>query len=63
MSDSAEHDKAVAILSPPTVLAAALDLCNRRLWNKKDAEHRWGMERKAALVRRIVREKLQQKAA
>lgn len=56
--EAAEHDKAVAILSPSTVMAAARDLCPRLASNRKDPEQRWVMARKAALLRRIDRENL-----
>jgi len=56
--EAEEHDKNVRGLSPETVIAAAKDLGRRRYHDRKDPEHRWGMARKAALLRRIDREKL-----
>lgn len=56
--EAAEHDKNVALLEPTTVLAAAKDLGRRRYHDRRDPEHRWGMARKAALLRRIARENL-----
>lgn len=48
-----EHDEAIATYSPATLIAAAKDLWSRGVWDKKNHEHRWILDRRAALLRRI----------
>ena len=50
--DAARHDHAIRDYSPGLVLDAAADLRNKRYWNPSDPEHRWGMARLAALLRK-----------
>ncbi len=57
--EAAEHDRNVAGLPPATVIAAARDLCARRVFNHRDPESRWILSRRAALLRRIRDEHLQ----
>lgn len=57
-SEAANHDKWVAGLSPECVVLAAGDLC-KGSYNPSDKHlTRWERHRKAALLRRIDREKL-----
>jgi hypothetical protein len=52
------HDKNVRGLSDETLLRAHADLHNRRVSNRRDAEERWTLERRAALTREALRRKL-----
>lgn len=54
----AQHDAWVATLAQETVLLAARDLCRQPASNRADPAERWKMDRKAALLRRISRERL-----
>lgn len=49
--EAAEHDRAIMGYGEDTLLAAAQDLGHRRAWNRKDNEHRWVMNRVAAILR------------
>lgn len=55
-AEAREHDRAVAILTPETLRAAAADLGRRRCWDYRDPEQRWCLGRLAALARRIDRD-------
>jgi hypothetical protein len=55
--EAAEHDRAVVMLSEETLLAVAADLGIRRPSNRRDPEERWLMGRKAAVLRRLMRER------
>ncbi len=50
--EAAEHDRNVRDYSAQTLEAAFEDLKGRVVFEKKDPEHRWVMNRRAALVRR-----------
>ena len=52
------HDKNVRGLSDETLLRAHADLHKRRVSNRRDAEERWTLERRAALTREALRRKL-----
>jgi hypothetical protein len=52
------HDKNVRGLSDATLLRAHADLHNRRVSNRRDAEERWTLERRAALTREAIRRNL-----
>lgn len=54
--EAAEHDKAIRDYDENTLLAVAGDLGKRRAWDRKDAEQRWVMARKAAVLRKLDRE-------
>jgi len=49
--EAAEHDSNVRDYTPEMVSAAFEDLHGRRVFDRKDQEHRWIMARKAALGR------------
>jgi hypothetical protein len=49
--EAAEHDRNVRDYSPATVAAAWDDLAGREAWDRKNPEHRWVLERRAALRR------------
>lgn len=51
------HDLIVSDYSPELVIQTAGDLCGRRL-RRDNSDDRWALTRKAALLRRIKREKL-----
>ena len=51
-----QHDGAVAGYGEELCLAILADLGKRAAWNRKDPEHRWVMERKAAVLRKLDRE-------
>ena len=50
--EAAEHDKFVACYNAETVEAAWYDLNERVAFDRKNHEHRWVMNRRAALARR-----------
>jgi hypothetical protein len=52
------HDRNVRGLSDETLLRAHADLHNRRVSNRRDAEERWTLERRAALTREALRRNL-----
>ena len=52
-AEQTRHDHAIAGYSPGLVLDVAKDLSGKRYWNRNDPEHRWGMARLAALMRRM----------
>lgn len=49
------HDKAVRTLSDSTLAAAHNDLWNRKTLDRKNPEHRWILDRRAALTRELIR--------
>jgi len=49
--EAEEHDRNVRDYSPATVAAAWEDLSSRDAWDRKNPEHRWVLERRAALRR------------
>ena len=49
--EAAEHDRAVRDYEPETVEAAFMDLAGRPVSDRKNPEHRWIMNRRAALRR------------
>lgn len=53
--EAMEHDRAILGYGEETLLAAAQDLGHRRCWNRKDPEHRWVMNRVAAILRALDR--------
>jgi hypothetical protein len=53
--DIAEHDKAVRDYAADIAMSAATDLGKRRAWDRRDPEHRWVMNRLAALLRLLDR--------
>lgn len=53
--DAAAHDKAIRDYDEETLLTAATDLGKRRVFDRKDPEHRWVMNRRAALLRELDR--------
>jgi hypothetical protein len=57
-AEKRQHDAAIRDYSPSLVLAAAADLGRKRYYDRKNPEHRWGMARNAALLRRIYNENL-----
>lgn len=57
-----KHDAAVSEYPPELVILTAGDLCGRNL-RRDDPDARWLLRRKAALLRRIKREKLVPKAS
>jgi hypothetical protein len=54
-SEAMEHDRAILGYGEETLLAAAQDLGHRRCWNRHDHEHRWVMNRVAAILRALDR--------
>lgn len=52
--EAAEHDRNVRDYTPEMVSAAFEDLHGRRVYDRKDQEHRWIMSRMAALGRLAV---------
>jgi hypothetical protein len=54
-AEKCPHDAAARELSDHALLAAAADLGRRRYHNRRDPEHRWGMDRLGALGREISR--------
>ena len=58
--DMDEHDRQVRPMANQTLIAAAEDLCARKVWDKKDPETRWVLGRRAALLREIRRRGLTQ---
>jgi hypothetical protein len=56
--DTGGHDRWAATYDRETAILIAGDLARRRLAPMKDPEVRWLVARKAALLRRIRREKL-----
>lgn len=62
-ADKASHDKAIAGHSVEALRAILKDLSTRKLWNRKDHETRWLMDRRAAVIRRMDRENLLGKVA
>jgi cobalamin biosynthesis Mg chelatase CobN len=58
-----DHDREARRLSDKTLIAAALDLNRRKVWDKKDPESRWVLGRRAALLREINRRRLTEKDA
>lgn len=52
------HDKNVRGLRDETLLAAMKDLGGQRLFDRKNPETRWKLERRAALQREILRRRL-----
>jgi hypothetical protein len=53
--EARDHDKWVEGLSIQTLQAAGRDLLSRTLWHRRDPEHRWGMSRRAAIMRALSR--------
>lgn len=53
--EAAEHDRNVRDYTPAMVAAAFEDLHGRRVYDRKDQEHRWIMSRMAALGRLAVK--------
>jgi hypothetical protein len=53
--DMADHDKEARRLRDQTLIAAAEDLAGRTVWDRKDPEQRWILQRRAALLREIRR--------
>lgn len=53
--DAAEHEKAVECYDEETLTAIAMDLRQRRAWDRKNHEHRWIMNRLAAVLRVLDR--------
>jgi len=49
----ADHDKEARRLGNQTLIAAAEDLNARIVWDRKDPEQRWILQRRAALLREI----------
>ncbi len=57
--EMARHDREAQALSNHAVLAATVDLWARKnIHNRRDQEHRWILERRAALLREVKRRKL-----
>lgn len=57
--EMAKHDTEARALSDQTLIAACNDLWSRKnVHNRRDQEHRWILERRAALAREIKRRKL-----
>lgn len=54
-AEKANHDRYVRELSDETLIAASKDFRGRIYHDQKDPEHRWGMARKAALLREAER--------
>jgi len=52
------HDRNVSDLSDDTLKAAAKDLFNRKVHDRRNPEHRWILERRAALLRELERRRL-----
>lgn len=52
--EAAEHDRAVRDYDPETVEAAFMDLADRPAFERKNPEHRWIMNRRAALRRLAI---------
>ena len=50
-----DHDKEARRLRDQTLIAAAEDLTGRTVWDRKDPEQRWILQRRAALLREIRR--------
>jgi hypothetical protein len=50
-----DHDKEARRLRDQTLIAAAEDLAARTVWDRKDPEQRWILQRRAALLREIRR--------
>jgi hypothetical protein len=51
--EQAEHDKAVACHAETTLRAIGADLGKRHCWDRANHEHRWIMQRLAAVGRRL----------
>ncbi len=52
------HDKNVRGLSDETLLRAHADLHKRKVSDRRNAEERWTLERRAALTREALRRNL-----
>jgi len=57
----ADHDKEARRLPDQTLIAAAEDLNSRTVWDRRDPEQRWILQRRAALLREIRRRRLTEK--
>jgi hypothetical protein len=53
-----DHDREARRLGNQTLIAAAEDLAARTVWDRKDPEQRWILQRRAALMREIARRRL-----
>lgn len=52
------HDRMVKGLTDETLKAAAKDLFNRKVHDRRNPEHRWILERRAALLRQLEHRRL-----